>query len=738
MPIRLFSVAFPLTLLSLAACLADPERTKETDDSLLTIDRIFQGDEFSSKDFGGQWQSSGSSYTTLKEGDIFIHDADSTETRLLVPKSLLTDENGQALKIESYKLSDDLSHVLVYTNSVRVWRTKSRGDYWVFDRGSRQCWQVGKWAPPSTLMFAKFSPDMTNIAYVQGNDIYIEDLRSNKCRKVTSKHNRSVINGTFDWVYEEEFQIRDGFRWSPDSNAIAYWQLDTTDVPRFTMINNTDSLYPKLIQFAHPKPGQVNSACRVGVVDVASGQTQWVDFPGDQPDNYIPRIAWREDGKLLIQRLNRQQNKNDLYLADQSGNIQHTFSETDDAWVDVHDETLWLNSGREHTWISERDGWRHAYVVSSGGVIRLITPGEFDVIRLLAVDESLGLAYFLASPNNATEQYLYSAKLDGTGVTRITASDHAGTHRYRISADAKFAVHTYSTAGAAPVTKLIQLPSHEVVRNLENNEQLAEKLEKLWRQPVEFFRVNVGDGISMDAWCIKPPNFDPSKKYPLLVYVYGEPAGSTVKNRWGGSRYLWHTLMAQKGYVIMSFDNRGTNVPRGRGWRKSVYRKVGVIAAADQARAVQTVLKERSYLDESRVGIWGWSGGGSMSLNAIFKFPDIYKTAVSIAPVPNQRYYDTIYQERYMGLPNDNVEGYTQGSPINFAKNLKGNLLLVHGTGDDNCHYQTMEILINELVSHDKHFTMMAYPNRTHAIREGQNTTVHLRRLMTHYLENNL
>jgi dipeptidyl-peptidase-4 len=300
------------------------------------------------------------------------------------------------------------------------------------------------------------------------------------------------------------------------------------------------------------------------------------------------------------------------------------------------------------------------------------------------------------------------------------------------------AIVTSSSFDNPPTVRLVKLPSHETVRVLEDNRSVRDKVVRLNRHPSEFFRVDIGDGISLDGWCMRPPEFDAGKKYPLLVFVYGEPAGQTVLDRWGGDNYLWHLLLTQRGYVVVSFDNRGTPAPRGRNWRKGVYRKVGVLAPQDQAAALRKVLQEREYLDPARVGIWGWSGGGSMSLNAIFKYPELYKMAISIAPVPNQRYYDTIYQERYMGLPADNPDGYLQGSPINFARQLRGDLLLIHGTGDDNCHYQTMEMLINELIRHNKPFSMMAYPNRTHAIREGANTRRHLRQLMTSYLEAHL
>ncbi|MCG8650545.1 MAG: prolyl oligopeptidase family serine peptidase, partial [Pirellulales bacterium] len=368
------------------------------------------------------------------------------------------------------------------------------------------------------------------------------------------------------------------------------------------------------------------------------------------------------------------------------------------------------------------------------GRLQAITSGNFDVIELLKVDTTSGWVYFIASPDAASQRYLYRVRLNGRDLSRVTPQQWAGTHTYQISPDGKWAIHTRSSANEPPLTELVSLPDHRSVAVLEQNKSLREKLAKLDREPTEFFQVNIGDGILLDGWCIKPPNMDPTRKYPLLVYVYGEPAGSTVVDRWGGSSYLWHLMLAQHGYVVMSFDNRGTKAPRGRVWRKSVYKKIGILPPQDQAAAVRRVIQQRPYIDARRVGIWGWSGGGSSSLQAIFKYPDLYHTAIAVAPVPNQRYYDTIYQERYMSLPELNVEGFRQGSPINFAHQLKGNLLLIHGTGDDNCHYQTTEMLMDELIAHNKQFTMMAYPNRSHSIRERKNTTRHLRQLMTNYL----
>jgi dipeptidyl-peptidase 4 len=756
-------VVFLLTVALSANALAQ----EKGDSPRLNVRRIFAGGEFEPEHVAIRWLSDSSAYVTLEPStessggrDLVSHDPASGEKRVLVSAAeLIPPRESAPLAVEDYAFSPDRSRLLVFTNSKRVWRTNSRGDYWVLDRAARELHKLGGNAAPSSLMHAKFAPGGSQVAYVRENNIYVEDLVDGGITKLTNSRSNDEINGTFDWVYEEEFGLRDGFRFSPDGKSIAYWQLDTRGVPEFPLVNNTDSLYPQITNVKYPKVGEKNSSCRVGVVPTSGGATVWVEVPGDPRDNYIAYLEWAPDGKqLVLQQLNRRQNTVRVMLAnyraplgfDAQGNVRPLLQATtvledhDDAWIDLQDELPWVHDGREFLWQSERDGWRHLYRTSrdragaAANTLRLVTPGDFDVIGIVGVDKVSDLVYFTASPRNATQRYLYRVKLDGTGMARISPDGQPGTHDVQLSPDAKWAIDRYSAFDVVPQTALVRLPEHETVRMLTENKRLQAKLDKLESGRSEFFRADIGKGVALDGWCMLPPNFDSTAKYPLLVHVYGEPAGQTVLDRWGGSNHLWHRMLAQNGYIVMSFDNRGTPAPRGRAWRKSVFHQIGILAPEDQAAAVRAVLGQRPYIDKDRIGIWGWSGGGSMTLNAIFKFPELYKTGISIAPVANQRYYDTIYQERYMGLPGDNVEGFRRGSPINFAHQLKGNLLLIHGTGDDNCHYQGTEALINELIRHNKPFTMMAYPNRSHGIFEGQNTTLHLRELMTGYLKHNL
>ncbi|MCK4748054.1 MAG: S9 family peptidase, partial [Bacteroidales bacterium] len=479
---------------------------------------------------------------------------------------------------------------------------------------------------------------------------------------------------------------------------------------------------------------------KIGVVPVSGGSTLWFDIPGDPRNHYLVRMeVVPQSNQVVIQQLNRLQNTNRVWIGDIGTlELENILTETDEAFLDVHDDLEWLNGNKQFTWISERDGWRHLFRVSKDGKeILSITQGDFDVVELNCIDPRSGYVYYIASPGNFTQRYLYRSRLDGKGEPeKISPADQEGQHSYVMSGDAKWALHTFENASKPPVITLVEIKSHRQVRVMENNLAIRLKYSSLGLYPKEFFKVDIGEA-ELDAWMIKPPEFDPRKKYPVIFYVYGEPAGSTVQDRWSGGD-LWHHYLARQGYVVISVDNRGTAAPRGRAWRKVIYRQIGILAAEEQAAAARKILETHSFLDPDRVGIWGWSGGGSMTLNCMFRYPGIYKTGIAIAFVAHQKLYDTAYQERYMGLPDDNREGFREGSPINHVSGLSGNLLLIHGTADDNVHYQGFEMLVDELIKQDKLFDMMAYPMRTHSIRERENTSLHLRRTMARYWIENL
>lgn len=716
---------------------------------VLTLERIFKENEFRLNHFGpAVWLEDGSGYTTLEESDkfpmakdIIKYNPKSGKRSILVNSRQLIPKGAQnPLLISDYQWSADGKKLLVFTNTERVWRYETKGDYWVLNTISGELSQLGKFAKPSTMMFAKFSPDSRKVSYVVKNNIFIEDRNSPEVIQLTYDGSSRIINGTFDWVYEEELDCRDGFRWSPDSKTIAYWQSDTEGTGVFYLINNIDSLYSKPIPFPYPKVGTTNSAVKVGVVSAAGGETKWFDIPGDPRNNYLARMDFiPNSNEVMIQQLNRLQNRNTVWIGNvKSMQLNKILTDKDDAFLDIHDNIQWLDKEKYFTWTSEKDGWRHLYKVSRNGKeMDLITKGDFDVVNINCIDEKGGYVYYIASPKNFTQRYLFRSRINGKSVAeRISPDDIEGQFSYQMSTDAKWAITTFQNSTTPNKISVVSLPEHKDVTILEDNSKVKAKYDALNFTPKEFLKIDIGD-IELDGWMIKPVGFDSSKKYPLIFYIYGEPWNSTVQDRWT-NRGIWHQYLAQQGYIVMSVDNRGTNVPRGRTWRKSIYRQVGILAAHDQAKAAREIFKRFTFVDTERVGMWGWSGGGQMTLNCMFRYPEIYKTGIAVSFVSDQRLYDTIYQERYMGLPDDNKEGYYNGSPINHASKLEGNLMIIHGTADDNVHYQNFEMLVDELIKHNKLFSMMSYPMRTHGISERANTTLHLRRTMEDFWKKNL
>ncbi|MBP3713857.1 MAG: S9 family peptidase, partial [Phocaeicola sp.] len=692
------------------------------------------------------WMKDGEHYSKIERNadggfDIMAYKAKDNTKEVLIPANLLVNpDTKKPIAVRSFTFSDDNSKALIYTNTRRVWRYDTKGDYWVLDLVSGKMQQLGKKFPEATLMFAKFSPDATRVAYVSENNIYVESIADGTITALTSDGSDVIVNGTFDWVYEEEFACRDGFRWSPDGQYIAYWQSDTEGTGWFDMINNVDSIYPTFVHFPYPKAGTTNSAVKVGYVPAQGGATTWINIPGDPRNNYIPRMEFiPESNELFIQQMNRAQNTNKVWIA-KIGETQPTniLTETDKAWVETNDKVRWLKGNKYFTWESERSGWRHLYRISRDGKeIIPITKGNLDFINEVGVDMQKGLVYFIATAENYTQRYLYQAKLFGKGdVTMISPADQLGQHNYNMSPSGKWAVHTFSNAQTPPVIDMVAFPGHKSVRLITDNAKAKEQYKALGWGPKEFVKTKSGN-LTLDAWMIKPMDFDPTKKYPVIIEVYGEPASSTVQDVWGGGD-TWNQYMANQGYIVVSIDNRGANVPRGREWRKCIYGEVGTFASEDQARGIQELGRKYSFIDMTRIGITGWSGGGSQTLNCMFRYPDVFSTGIAIAFVADQRLYDTIYQERYMNTPQNNPEGYRKGSPISYAEGLKGNLLLIHGTGDDNVHYQNCEMLVNQLVKYGKLFSQLSYPMRSHGIYEGEGTTLHLRKSMANYWLKNL
>ena len=694
---------------------------------------------------GLKWTKDGKAYLHQDKGEIVQFNLPDMQKTVLVTKEQLTPTGKTApLSIRNYFFTDDNTKVLIYTNSKRVWRYDTRGDYWVLDMKSKMLMQLGKSLPESSLMFAKISPDGSKAAYVSNRNVYVEDLSNGKIKALTQTNGTpKLINGTFDWVYEEEFDCRDGFRWSPDSKKIAYWQIDANKIRNYDMLNTTDSIYPFVVPVEYPKVGEYPSPYKIGVVDVKKGKTQWMAIPGVPNNTYVPRMEWAANSdELIVQQLNRKQNESKImYCNAKTGNTSTIYQESDVAWIDLMGSDMvgywtWLDNNKTFLWESEKDGWRHLYHISKDGKNEtLITKGNYDVIGIVRVDEAHNDIYFYASPDNATQKYLYRTKLSGEGTAeRISPANEKGTHNYDISPDGKYAQHTFTNYYTRRLSEWVTLPDHKA---LTEKEAMASQIKEMppLSNNVEFFQVTTVDGVTLDGWMAKPKNFDVSKKYPIVFNVYTEPASMTVRDVFGiNNNRLYVGDMAADGYIYASLDGRGTPAPKGKAWRKAIYRKIGIVNIRDQAMGATEMFKRWSFIDTARVAVHGWSGGGSTTLNLLFQYPDIYKTGIAVAAVANQLTYDNIYQERYMGIPQENKEDFVKGSPITYAKNLRGNLLYIHGTGDDNVHYQNAEMLLNELIKYNKQFQYMPYPNRSHGIYEGEGTSLHLSTLFTKYL----
>jgi len=699
------------------------------------------------------WLADGNSYTLNEGGKIVKVDLPSmNKTTLVESDQFIPQGTTQALQISGYKWSEDNIKLLLNVKTKTLYH-KTTGEVWVYNTENHKLVQLGKGLRQNGLMYAKFSPNSKKVAYVYQDkknnnvvyNLYVEDLLTGGLKQLTFDAKDRNINGTFDWVYAEELYCLDGFRWSPDGTRIAYWNTDASKVRNYLMLNTTDSTYSFVVPVEYPKAGTDPSPVKIGVVDLATARTRWINTEGDLRQNYLTKMEWANNNTLIIQQLNRKQNESRILMASTlTGASKHIWTENDKTWVDIEpswnggDNTgwNWIEGKKAFVWASEKDGWRHLYRIGLDGTEKLITTGNFDVMKIYLIDEKNNLVYFSASPTNATQRYLYRSKLDGSvPPERVNSKDLDGTHNYVMSPNGNWARHSFSSHLYYPATEWISLTDY---KPLDDKQSVANNLKEdpLGKQ-VSFFQVTTVDSIVIDGWMAKPKDFDPNKKYPIFFSVYGEPAACTVNDRFGVGRDMqFGGFVADKGYLYVSVENRGAPAPRGREWRKAIYRKIGLINIRDQAMAAKEILKWK-FVDTSRVAVHGWSGGGSSTLNLLFQYPDIYKTGIAVAAVGNQLAYDNTYQERYMGLPQENREDFIAGSPYTYAANLRGNLLYIHGTGDDNVHYSNAEVLINALIKNNKIFQMMSYPNRSHGIYEGPGTSMHLSNISTHFLYEN-
>jgi len=689
---------------------------------------IYEERELDAKSFRATWLKDGSGYTVLEPvtgsngRELVCYDAAGGKRTVIVSLSQLIPPGGsEPLSIENYEISPDGSRLLLQASRGET-EDRVSGN-WILERKSGKLRKVG------AGRFNGISPDGRRILYSDQGNLYVYDIGKSQTVPITA-------DGIVDTI------SNDRAVWSPDGERIAYVQRDQSDVRLRPMLIPGDPTYPKVKEVRFARVGGTIATLRVGVVDAKGGETQWLSIPAPAEGFYLGLVSWAGNShELLVEKLSRFRDEREFLIADvRTGAITRIYHESDPAWVIAsirkNAGLEWIRDGRAFIVLSEKDGWRHAYVYSRDGEEQaLLTPGASDIIERVMVDEARGRFYYNASPDNGTQKYLYRVRLDGTGEPeRVTPMNQPGTHDYDVSPDAKWAFHTYSTFDTPPVTELVQLPEHRVVRVLEDNKKLRNKMESLISQPTEFFQLDIGGGVVMDAWMIKPSDFNPSRKYPVFVYVYGEPHAQTVLDAWGRVHADYHRVIADLGYLVVSIDNRGTPAPKGAAWRRSVFGSLGPLSTEEQAAGLQELGRTRPYVDLSRVGIWGWSGGGSNTLNAMFRKPDIYHVGIAVAPKPQPHLYNAWFQEIFMQTPEVNPEGYRRSAPINFAEGLKGDLLLIHGTGETNTHLEITEGLVDRLIELGKQFDYMTYPNRNHGIRVGKGTSLHLRMLMTRYL----
>lgn len=629
--------------------------------------------------------------------------------------------------INSYAFNQDQTVVLIYFNSQKIYRHSTRGDFKVVQLTDKQVIGGGK-----EVRYPTLNPKGDKLAYVKENDLYVMDLMSQKVKRITKDGEyNTIINGAVDWVYEEEFGMSKGFEWNSDGTRIAFYRFDESAVKQWQM-TTYGKLYPDLYKFKYPKAGESNSIVQVFIADAQKGGCKLIDLNSDA-DQYIPRIKWTKNPNVLsIQRLNRLQNKWELLMVEGT-NVQVSLEETNPRYVDITDDLFFLSDKRHMIVSSERDGYKHLYFHKvDGPQIFQITSGDWEVDQVLGIDEKNELIYYTSTEVNPTERHIYSIDFQGKKKLRLTTE--SGWHSAQFSTDFTLALHNYHTA-TQPHVFNIKDKNWETQRVVEDNEDFKVRNNQFIMGDISFDQLSVNDN-DLNYWMIKPASFNDSTKYPLLMYVYGGPGSQTVKNSFGWSNYYWYQMLANKyNIIIASVDNRGTGA-RGADFKKMTYRQLGKYETEDQIAAAKS-LGQLSFIDKNRMGIWGWSYGGYMSSLALAKGNDVFKMAIAVAPVTNWRYYDNIYTERYMGLPQDNGAGYDDNSPINFVRDIKGKYLIVHGTGDDNVHFQNSVMMVNELIKNNIPFDSEFYPNKNHSIYGGA-TRYHLYNKMTNFILENL
>jgi dipeptidyl-peptidase-4 len=702
-----------------------------------SLNDIFRSGKFSDKSLSGvQWIAQGKQFsfeqydTTTKSQNIFIYDVASGKRTLAVDVSKLhaNSDDSLTLDISTYQWSpDEQSMLFISEPPLKQYfsRLTPAGNFFLYNIKLKTFRQLTDVYEP--MFNPKFSPDGTKIGFVRGNNIFVLDIATGTETQLTTDGAEHIINGKFDWVYEEEFSIADGWFWSPDSKSIAFWRLDETRVPEFHLVDFM-TLRDDVMPLRYPKAGDPNSIVRIGIVPLETRKTIWMDLGADD-DVYIPRMQWFPNGKrLAIQRLNRLQNKIEILEANAATGSTHVlFADSEKTWIDEQYDLRILKSEQEMLWTSERDGYSHLYLYDANGkMIRQITKGKWEVAGVSGIDEKKRFVYFSADSVTPIEKQLYAVSLDGGSPKQLTENSYSHTINY--TSGAQTFLDYYSNV-SMPTKIALRSADGKLIRIVEENFIKALKPYKL--APKEFFTFITSDSVKLNGWMIKPLKMNPQKKYPVLFDVYGGPHSQNVTNAWGSGTFLWYQLLAQKGYIIVSVDGRGTG-GSGKEFASVVYRNLGKWEVHDQIEAVK-YLSTLSYIDTSRIGIWGWSYGGYMTVSAMLRGGTYFKTGVAVAPVTDWRFYDDVYTERFMGLPKDNPDGYKESSTLTYTDQLQGNLLVIHGTTDDNVHWQNSVQLIDALEKSGKQFRTMFYPNKNHSIYGG-NTRLHLFEMITGYL----
>lgn len=699
----------------------------------VTLEDVFKKGSFAQKSvYGINWMKDGNYYSSqvTKMGAPAVVKINISKG---AEEGILLDGKALGVNFTSYSFNSDETKALIISDEESIYRRSSKGIFYLVDieTGQKQQLMQGE-----KISYATLSPDNKNVAFVKENNLFMVDLATNQLTQITADGaSNKIINGAADWVYEEEFSMAQAFEWSPDGKKIAFIRFDESDVPEFNM-QVWGGLYPEDYKFKYPKAGEKNALVSIHVYDLASGKTQKIDS-GTNPDTYLPRIYWTKDASTLaFIRLNRLQNQMDLFHANAaSGDATLIISDRAETYVDLdyNDNLMYLSDGKSFIRSSEQDGFKHLYHHDiDGKLIKQITSGDWEVSSIVGIDEKSKKVYFVSTEISPLERNLYVIGMDGKGKKLLTPAQ--GTHAINMSPDHRFFIDYYSTA-EMPVRVSLNAATGSELKVLEDNQALRDRLAGFALGKKEFMSFQTVDGTLLNAYMIKPADFDLSKKYPVLMYVYGGPGSQNVVNGWGGVREFWHHQLAAEGYIIACVDNRGTGA-RGRDFKHSTYANLGKLETIDQIEGAKFFGK-MSFVDPARIGIWGWSYGGYMSSLALMIGHDVFKTAIAVAPVTTWRYYDTIYTERFLQTPQLNPAGYDDNSPITHVNKLQGNLLLVHGTGDDNVHFQNAVDLVNALVAADKQFESFYYPNRNHGI-SGGNTSWHLYTQMTHFLKRKL